>query len=162
MENEIILPKEKEENTDIIPIPSPPNRVDPLEEALTKFMVKAYEESSQKDFDFEDYLQIKLREAIESGEISGPQLMTLYLNHQTSRNDRLSRLITPFANIAAKKAELASLEAIKELELKHSIDSEDFKSANEKAPSKNILQGLSTLNQLLGEFASNQKEEEEK
>jgi hypothetical protein len=115
-----------------------------LENSFEKFVEHAFT-ASQKSWDFNDFLQDKLKEDIKDGKVNTNQLLTLYINHNISLNDRMSRLIQPFAQMSLKQAELATLENINKNE---PLNMKDAKQMNEGA-NKRVLQGLDSLNKLI-------------
>lgn len=121
---------------------------DKLEEAFSTYVLDAFTASKKED-EFSTFLKETIKDQIAKGEMSSNQIMTIFLNHETTVNDRLSRLIQPFAqlSIAKKQAEIQA--QTMQLTAGVNINSGNYDDAN-KSASKEVLQGLSTFNSLIG------------
>jgi|LSQA01.1.fsa_nt_gi hypothetical protein len=141
-----------------------PNPIEMLDESFAKFVKDAFEYNYDKDFDI--FIQNELKERIKTGEVNANQLIALFINNKTAQNDRLSRLINPFAQVALAKrqAELAATNQMGGVSINiggggqvNGTSNQDMKQLNANTDKK-VLQGLNDFNNLLTTLL-NKKEE---
>lgn len=125
-----------------------------LEGAFLKYVIDNFEKASKED-EFTNFLKEQIKERVISGDMSSNQLMTIFLNHETSQNDRLSRLIQPFAQMTIAKQQMETQQAmLQQQQLNVMVEDNDYKAMNSKL-TKETIQGLSTLNNLLSVLKEN-------
>ncbi len=135
---------------------------DRLEEAFTSYVTSQLQ-ASKKDEEFSDFLRDQVKGQLELGTMNANQLMTILLNFETSKNDRLSRFIQPFAqlSLANKQAELQAQMVMQEAAVQQetsSLASGNYKIANQEL-SKEVLQGLSTFNHIISQMTSKMEQQ---
>lgn len=138
-----LIAQQPDTNVQVVKIDNPSDK---LEQAYLDYVTHNFEIQSKKDQEFDDYLKEEIKQARLSGELNSNQLMTIFLNYQTSMNDRYSRMVQPFAQMALEKERLRAQEA--SLQASFGGNKADFNELNKEVP-KEVLQGLSTFTQIM-------------
>jgi hypothetical protein len=124
-----------------------------VEESLGNFVCDAFR-VAKGDFDFNSSLQKHIMERVDKGDYTPNQEIALYSNHNVNMNDKLAKLINPFAQISVAKTQ-ADIQAQKE---KPADGAEgaipvggDYRAVNQIA-TKEVIQGMQALNSILEMF----------
>lgn len=154
LERVLSLPNTAVDNSKIGEMP-----VAAVDEALGDFVRDAFE-VTKGDFAFNKALQEHIMDTLAT--YTPNQIVALYSNHNVNLNDKVAKLINPFAQISVAKTQ-AEIAARKELAAAGAggpgtvpLDSQGMRMLNAGA-SKEVIQGLSALDALLkriGEVAT--------
>lgn len=139
--------QQPDENVQAVKIVSPSDK---LNEAYFNYAKHNFEEISKRDEDFTKYLQDEIKEARKNGELNANQLMTIYLNQQTSNNDRYSRMVQPFAQMALEKERIKATEESMRAATGGG-GATNYGEMNKEMP-KEVLQGLSIFTQIMSQI----------
>jgi len=126
--------------------------IDKVESSLSKFVEDSFA-VTKDDFQFKKNLQEEISKRLPS--MKNNEVIALYTNDSINGNDRLSKVLGPMSQLltAKQQAEMAKNQnEAKSGSVNVNIGTEAVKRANLDAP-KDVLQGLTDLNRLLGALA---------
>lgn len=132
-----------------------------VEESLAQFVRDTFE-VTKKDFEFNQSLQEELCRRLP--EMSNSELITLHSNSNVNNNDKVSKIINPTFGMITTKQQ-AEITAAKQQEREANVvvntGMQTMAALNNDA-SKDVLQGMYALTNILQSIVKENKNEEEK
>jgi hypothetical protein len=127
-----------------------------VEESLAQFVKDSFE-VTKKDYEFNQKLQAELAARLPS--MTNSELITLHSNSNVNNNDRVSKMLGPsFSMITTKQqAEIAAAKS-QESQVVINTGMQTMAALNNDA-SKDVLQGMAALSNLLQAVVANKEKE---
>jgi hypothetical protein len=130
-----------------------------VEKSLSQFVADAFE-VTRRDFELSDAIQQSLIQDLATGALTANQKIALLGTHSVNLNDRISKMVSPTLQLmtARQQAEIAAASQIAtQKQAQNSIT--NITNLNQDAP-KDVIQGMTLLNNLLTTIMKEKKEEE--
>lgn len=110
------------------------------------------------DFGFKEWLQQKIKEEYDAGNIKASQLMALYSNEYINETDRIQKTMSPLSNVLVAKVQAEQKQAAQtavQINVGNQKTENDLQKANLNSEAK-YLQGLVDFQRLLDTLMTSQ------
>lgn len=124
---------------------------------VTGFASETFEKT-KGDFEFKEWLQQKIKEEYDAGNIKASQLMALYSNEYINETDRIQKTMSPLSNVLVAKVQAEQKQAAQtavQINVGNQKTENDLQQANLNSEAKH-LQGLVDFQRLLDTLTTNQ------
>jgi hypothetical protein len=131
-----------------------------VELTLSKFVSDAFE-LTRRDFELGDAIHQSLIQDLQMGALTPNQKIALLGTHSVNLNDRISKLVSPTLQLmtARQQAEIAAASQIAQSKQAQN-NVTNITALNQSAP-KDVIQGMTLLNNLLSTIVKEKNEENE-